>query len=137
MGRYEEAAQAFEAGEREAEVELRTSIAALQEEGSFDVTHLEQYAYEVACTLAAESDDEVLKLINDEILHVVFDRRALDPDILAEDLEGAYFVQIVVAFGDHLEQHLLRVLAADRPSFIAAGLGETRRSRLSPLAAQD
>jgi predicted TPR repeat methyltransferase len=137
MGRYEEAAQAFEAGEREAEIELRASIAALQEKGSFDVTHLEHYAHEVACTLADDASDEVLKLINDEILHVVFDRRMVDPEILVEDPEGAYIVQIMMAFADHLEQHLLRVLDADRPSFVAAGLGETRRSRLSPLAAQD
>jgi hypothetical protein len=136
MGRYEEARKIIEAAEGEAEVKLRVYLAALQEEGSFDVAHLDYYAHEVGHDIVDNASDDVLELINDEILDVVFDRRAVDPESLAEDPKGAYLTQIVSAYGDYLGEHLLQLLP-DRLSFVATGLGETRRSRLSPLAAQD
>jgi hypothetical protein len=137
VGRYEEARKIVEAAEGEAEVKLRVYLAALQEEGSFDVAHLDYYAHEVGHDTVDEASDDVLELINDQILDVVFDRRAVDPESLAEDPKGAYLTQIVSAYGDYLGEHLLRLLSIDRLSFVATGLGETRRSRLSPLAAQD
>lgn len=45
--------------------------------------------------------------------------------------------QIVSAYGDYLGEYLLQLVATDRSAFIVIGVGETRRSRLSPLAAQD
>jgi hypothetical protein len=87
MGRDEEAAQAFEAGEPEAEVELRGSIAVLQKRVR-RCRKLRQYAYEVACTLAADASDEVLKLINEESLTSPSTAALSDPEILAEDPKG-------------------------------------------------
>lgn len=109
--RYRKAQRMLEAGERRAEAELSAYVVGELEAGTLDPIHLEEYGHHVACDIADGADDRSLDLLN-EVLDVVFDPRPVDPDLLAEDPEGAYITQIMLGYQDHLDFRLQELIEA-------------------------
>lgn len=120
-GRYRKAGRMLEAGEHRAEAELLAYLAREMEAGTLDPVDLYDHASRVAYEIANETDNGSLVLLN-EVLQVVFDPRAVDPDLLAEDPEAVYLEQIMLGYQDHLDAHLEEFAAAT--SFFARGVSD-------------
>lgn len=134
VSRYTQGEHVIAAGKSQVEIELRDT---LEHEhatsGNLSQDWIEEYIRNITLNFADRQPAETLELVN-EVLDVVFDQDAVDPEALAEEPDEAYRLQVLVAYADHLEEHLRYRIEDDREFFFPTAWVVPGRDRLSPLA---